>query len=41
MFDGKIVGEIPAQMATETMLGLMMANILPDEVKQFQNGAQS
>jgi simple sugar transport system ATP-binding protein len=41
MFDGKIVGEIPAQMATETMLGLMMANILPDEVRQLQSGAQS
>lgn len=36
MFDGKIVGEVPASMATEQMLGLMMANIVPDEVKALQ-----
>ncbi len=36
MFDGKIVGEIPAAMATEQTLGLMMANIVPDEVKALQ-----
>lgn len=36
MFDGKIVGEVPAAMATEQMLGLMMANILPEEVKALQ-----
>ncbi|MFQ3229531.1 ABC transporter ATP-binding protein [Reinekea sp.] len=36
MFDGQIVGEVPAHMATEQILGLMMANILPDEVKALQ-----
>lgn len=36
MFDGKIVGEVPASKATEQILGLMMANIVPDEVKPFQ-----
>lgn len=36
MFDGHIVGEVPAHMATEQMLGLMMANIVPDEVKALQ-----
>jgi simple sugar transport system ATP-binding protein len=36
MFDGKIVGELPAAMATEQMLGLMMANIVPEEVKALQ-----
>ncbi|MEJ2042347.1 MAG: ABC transporter ATP-binding protein [Reinekea sp.] len=41
MFDGKIVGEIPAAMATEQMLGLMMANIVPDEVKALQQEAQA
>jgi simple sugar transport system ATP-binding protein len=41
MFDGKIVGEIPAEMATEQMLGLMMANIVPDEVKAIQKEASA
>jgi len=36
MFDGKIVGEIPAEMATEQILGLMMANIVPDAVKALR-----
>ena len=36
MFDGKIVGELPAAMATEQTLGLMMANIVPDEIKALQ-----
>lgn len=39
MFDGKIVGEVPASMATEQMLGLMMANIVPDEVAALQKEA--
>ena len=33
MFDGQIVGEIPADRADEKTLGLMMANIIPDDVK--------
>lgn len=36
MFDGHIVGEVPAHMATEKILGLMMANIVPEEVKALQ-----
>lgn len=40
MFDGKIVGEVPAEKATEQMLGLMMANIVPDEVAAMQKNAQ-
>jgi simple sugar transport system ATP-binding protein len=41
MFDGKIVGELPAEMATEQILGLMMANIVPDEVKAIQKEANA
>ncbi len=41
MFDGKIVGELPAHMANEQMLGLMMANIVPEEVKALQKEAQA
>lgn len=41
MFDGKVVGEIPASMANEQMLGLMMANIVPDEVKALQQEANA
>lgn len=33
MFDGKIVGEISSEKADEKTLGLMMANILPDDVE--------
>lgn len=36
MFDGIIVGEVPADKADERTLGLMMANIVPDEVKALQ-----
>jgi simple sugar transport system ATP-binding protein len=41
MFDGKIVGEVPADVANEQILGLMMANIVPDEIKVLQKEAQS
>ncbi|MGB5446279.1 MAG: ABC transporter ATP-binding protein [Psychromonas sp.] len=33
MFDGNIVGEVSAAQANEKILGMMMANILPDELK--------
>lgn len=33
MFDGKVVGEVSAEQATEKILGMMMANILPDELQ--------
>lgn len=36
MFDGIIVGEVPADKADEKTLGLMMANIVPEEVKALQ-----
>lgn len=36
MFDGTIVGEVPADKADERTLGLMMANIVPDEIKALQ-----
>jgi simple sugar transport system ATP-binding protein len=36
MFDGAIVGEVPADKADERTLGLMMANIVPDEIKALQ-----
>lgn len=41
MFDGKVVGEVPASVANEQILGLMMANIVPDEVKALQKEAQA
>ena len=34
MFDGNIVGEVSAQQANEKILGMMMANIMPDELQQ-------
>lgn len=33
MFDGHIVGEVSAEQANEKILGMMMANIIPDELK--------
>lgn len=36
MFDGKIVGELPAHLASEQRLGLMMANIMPDDIERPQ-----
>lgn len=36
MFDGIIVGEVPADKADEKTLGLMMANIVPEEIKALQ-----
>lgn len=36
MFDGAIVGEVSADKADEKTLGLMMANIVPDHIKQEQ-----
>ncbi|MBY5980293.1 ABC transporter ATP-binding protein [Ferrimonas balearica] len=33
MFDGNIVGEVPADKANERILGMMMANVIPDELK--------
>lgn len=39
MFDGHIVGEVPADQADERALGLMMANIMPDEL--LDSGATS
>lgn len=36
MFDGIIVGEVPADKADERTLGLMMANIVPDNIKALQ-----
>ena len=41
MFDGKVVGEVPASVANEQILGLMMANIVPDEVKALQKEAHA
>ncbi|GAK83879.1 predicted nucleoside ABC transporter ATP-binding component [Vibrio ponticus] len=42
VFDGTIVGEVSAEQADEKTLGLMMANILPDHLKQPETqGAQS
>ena len=39
MFDGQIVGEVSAAQANEKILGMMMANIIPDELKN-KIGAQ-
>lgn len=39
MFDGKIVGEVPAARANEQLLGLMMANIVPDDLAGLAEGA--
>ncbi|RTR29731.1 ABC transporter ATP-binding protein [Shewanella atlantica] len=46
MFDGHIVGEVSADKANEKILGMMMANIMPDELSesdagQTTNGGQS
>ncbi|WP_299793348.1 ABC transporter ATP-binding protein [uncultured Shewanella sp.] len=46
MFDGHIVGEVSAEQANEKILGMMMANIMPDELKesgeeQTSSGGQS
>lgn len=41
MFDGIIVGEVPADKADERTLGLMMANIVPDEIKALQAEASA
>jgi len=32
MFDGQVVGEVSAEQANEKILGMMMANIIPDEL---------
>ncbi|MEH6453782.1 MAG: ABC transporter ATP-binding protein [Psychromonas sp.] len=40
MFDGEIVGEVRADQATEKILGMMMANILPDELNTTAGVAQ-
>ncbi|BDY03518.1 MULTISPECIES: ABC transporter ATP-binding protein [unclassified Ferrimonas] len=34
MFDGQVVGEVQADKANERILGMMMANVIPDELKQ-------
>jgi len=45
MFDGHVVGEVSAEQANEKILGMMMANIMPDELnteaQQTNNGAQA
>ncbi len=33
MFEGRIVGEVTGAAATEQTLGLMMANVLPEDVE--------
>ncbi|QIZ76392.1 ABC transporter ATP-binding protein [Ferrimonas lipolytica] len=38
MFDGNIVGEVPADKANERILGMMMANVMPDELLQQNAG---
>ncbi|MCL1140064.1 ABC transporter ATP-binding protein [Shewanella pneumatophori] len=38
MFDGHIVGEVDANKADEKTLGMMMANILPDELASNKGG---
>ncbi|GGI90658.1 ABC transporter ATP-binding protein [Shewanella gelidii] len=40
MFDGQVVGEVAADQANEKILGMMMANIMPDELVA-DNGGQS
>ncbi|WP_432454458.1 MULTISPECIES: ABC transporter ATP-binding protein [unclassified Agarivorans] len=41
VFDGAIVGEVSAEQADEKTLGLMMANIVPEHIKNSaQGGAQ-
>ncbi|WP_413700218.1 ABC transporter ATP-binding protein [Psychromonas sp. KJ10-10] len=34
MFDGQVVGEVSSEQANEKVLGMMMANIMPDELKE-------
>lgn len=46
MFDGHIVGEVSCEQANEKILGMMMANIIPDELSksaagQTTNGGQA
>ena len=45
MFDGHVVGEVSTARANEKILGMMMANIMPDELntetQQLNNGAQA
>jgi ABC-type uncharacterized transport system ATPase subunit len=38
MFDGNIVGEVSADKANEKILGMMMANIMPDELQNDARG---
>lgn len=38
MFDGNIVGEVSAEQANEKILGMMMANIMPDELQNDARG---
>jgi len=33
MFDGQVVGEVSAEQANEKLLGMMMANIMPEELQ--------
>ena len=40
MFDGQVVGEVSAEQANEKILGMMMANILPDELQTTAGVAQ-
>lgn len=40
MFDGQVVGEVNAAQANERILGMMMANIMPDELKDNKGTAQ-
>ena len=37
MFDGQVVGEVSAEQANEKILGMMMANILPDELNKSED----
>ena len=45
MFDGHLVGEVSAEQADEKILGMMMANIMPDELtsssQPLNNGEQA
>jgi len=38
MFDGHVVGEVSAEQANEKILGMMMANIIPDELQTVAGG---
>lgn len=41
MFDGQIVGEVAADKANERILGMMMANVIPDELKQADTAGEA